>query len=676
MAVSTVSMFSQVFDILSLCIKRTPLAALFSRGLPGGMLGFNTRTTVFLLLCVMTSGCTNLLGTTSRSTASTQNTVSPSTGSGIDALTLSTVVRNSRQSNIFDLVGDGTGALGNFCVTQTTEGEDGATTASTGSTCTCQFSYIKADGSTEMYDVSTKYTEPNLIRCSFATVPKTVPYVNVRIHLTNADSYSNTVRFKFSGNGQFLDLTDARSFSQPFRYQCRDTVFMSLQFGAPQGANAAGKGIYDPILSEDPAIAFAWNFYASNMYAAAAAFVTNNEIAESGVGSICPATPNDPGIGTDLTLFSLAGDSSGSTRIFPPVGSAFDRSTFFLARQLSGVFNIPVNAYVAPGSISQAPTDGSAVSTDPGKPSPVGYGAAPTPLDDGTETCPDTSVQIPPGFKWVKLWQFRASLDPRNSPTSEAMNNTAIACNPGDYVEPNPSPSYTPVPYAKICEGGVLAAANDTVLANRIIYGSSSGGANTGSACVVLNHPDPSVAATACNSAVDGPGSGAGCTATRSGVQKSLYGLWPLASDVWRTQVNTLNGGFNVLCSNGNALDNLHMCAFGGSAIAPFDDNVKLKALEKNSRYDFVMVVSPPTINLRDMQDPSNSAVLPYIPYRYYPGKCVSGDPTHPAFAGDCGVSNRINYALKAHDVGLNGDASPTDSGRLPVFPVCALQPI
>ena len=275
----------------------------------------------------------------------------------------------------------------------------------------------------------------------------------------------------------------------------------------------------------------------------------------------------------------------------------------------------------------------------------------------------------------MKLWQFRASLDPRNEPTAENINNTAISCNPGKYIEPQPSASSVPVSYTPVCDTGFTANADDSILAHRIIYGSAAGQAGT-SVCVGLTHPDPSVAATACNSSVDGPGSGAGCTATRAGVQKGLYGLWPLASDIWTSTANTYNGGFTALCTNGATYDTLHMCVFPGTAIAPFDDNVKLKPLETASRYDFVLVVSPPAINLKDMQDPSNSAVLPYIPYRYYPGKCVSGDPSHPAFSGDCAVSNRINYALKAHDVNLNGDASPTDSGRLPVFPVCALQPI
>lgn len=638
---------------------------------------FSLIVVISTLALATLSGCTNMFGNSApRGRKAGVNTVSPSSGSGVFALNLETVVVNNRSNRTFDLLGDGSGMIGNLCQVPVTTEEEGETTTSTENTCTCHFEYIKTDGTTESYDVPSFDVEPNLLKCNFNNIASVAPYVNVRIHHTTSDSYSNTVKFSFAGTGQFLDLTDPRSYLQPFRYQCKDAVFMAFQFGLMQGAGE----VYDPILSEDPSIAFAWNFYAGNMYNASVAYVENNE-PQNGLGSICPATPNDPSFGTDLSLYSLANDTSGSNRIYPPIGSAFDRSTFFLARQATGVFNIPVNAYVAPNTISSVPGNSEDSPQSAATPPPVGYGAAPTPLDNGTEVCPDTSVQIPAGFRWVKLWQFRASLAPRNAPTSDALGRTAIACNPGMYIDPMPGPTSAPTLVNPSCENGLTANTDDSVLANRLIYGRPTASAgNPQAACVQLTHPNPATLATVCNDPVIGPGSGAGCTANSIGVQKAAYWAWPRASDVWLQQANPTNGGLNSLCSSGGAADTLKLCQTAPTMV-PFDDDVRLAPLEEQnvSRYDFVMVVSPQSIHLRDMNDASSSVVLPYIPYRFYPGKCV-GTPSAPAFAGDCAVSNRINYSLKAHDVNVNGDAPPstsgTDNGRLPVFPVCALQPI
>ena len=94
-------------------------------------------------------------------------------------------------------------------------------------------------------------------------------------------------------------------------------------------------------------------------------------------------------------------DSGGSYLIYPPSGSTFDRSTFYLANAAAGVFTVPLNSYTAPTIVSD------------GTGSPIGYGAAPIPSGTNQETCPD-SVPIPTGFHWAKLWLFRADLPDRN----------------------------------------------------------------------------------------------------------------------------------------------------------------------------------------------------------------------------------------------------------------------
>jgi len=670
-------------------IPHTPCSLVFRGGISTMSWVAKRQNAVALFAgALLLSGCTNLLGTAARSTgASPVNYVQPTSGSGLNAITITNVLRDNNRVTEFALVGDGTGQMGNLCMaaasgtgssgsgdgTSGDGGSSGSSGQNTGSTCSCNYSYIKPDGSTETFDVPTTWVEPNLLRCSFSNISRAAAYVNVRVHLTNSDAYSNTIKYRFAGTGQFLDLTDPRSFVNPFRYQCRDSISIPMAFPTPQGAGA----VYDPLLSEDPSISFAWNFYASNMYAATAAFLAkaSKDAKDSGGnGSICPATPNDPFFGADLSMYSLGPDSSGSARIFPPTGSAFDRSTFYLAKQPSGVFNVPVNAYIAPGVITSVPADNSTTTTDASKPVPIGYGVAPTPLDNGNESCPDTGVQIPPGFKWVKVFQFRASLNPRMAPRSDRMGRTAVTCNPGNYISATPSVSSTPLPVIDACKnGGLVAGTNDQYLADRAIYGAPvSGNSPAATACIMMTHTS---FATPCNGS-SGPGTGAGCTADGTGAQKNTLGAnytaWPTASDIWVFRNNPA-----AHCAGGAPTDTMHLCT-NAPYSPPYDDDIRLEALEQASRYDFVMVVTPTTVHYRQMNDPSNSSVLPYLPYRFYPGKCVSGNPSAPAFPGDCAVQNRINYAIKAHDVNTNGDAGPNDgsNGRLPVFPVCALQPI
>jgi hypothetical protein len=545
------------------------------------------------------------------------------------------------------------------------------TTEDGGSTCSCNYAYTTPEGASESFDEPTTWTEHNLIRCSFANIPRTASHVDVRIHLTRSGTYSNTVRFRLSGTASHLDLTDPRSYVAPFRYQCRDSIFVPYPFPKVDSSQAT---VYDPLLSEDPSVATSLNFYASNMFAAAQAFLKKTEqLNQEGSGLVCPASPNDPGFGADLTVFSQGPDASDSERIFPAAGSAFDRSTFYLARQSTGIFNVPVNAYVAPASISSAPADFSAPNSNPDlPPSPLGYGAAPIPLGNGQERCPDTSVAIPPGFRWVKVFQFRASLNPRSVARSAKFSKVALSCNPGNWLGGGaPGSSAQVVP---ICAGAGAIEEDDTKLAARVLYTQSSGGTGSpGRACLALDHtyaPSPPV----CTVDGIGPGSGAGCTADSSGTQKASYSEWPTASDVWLWYSEP-----GTYCASGPQNDPIGICSLLSSSPAvsvPTDQEIEHFPIEDSARYDFLLVVTPTNVHYQQMLDPSNAAAQPYLPYRFHPGKCVSGNPSAPAFAGDCDPAYRINYALKSHDVNDNGDAPPDQTGRLPTFPVCALQPI
>jgi hypothetical protein len=92
-------------------------------------------------------------------------------------------------------------------------------------------------------------------------------------------------------------------------------------------------------------------------------------------------------------------------------------------------------------------------------------------------------------------------------------------------------------------------------------------------------------------------------------------------------------------------------------------------------RFDYLFVVSPETVMVNDFKN-DRDAAKPYTPYRFYTAtNCQSADPSNPA-AGDCLRQNTINYGFTFHDITQPGDGTGTDPGRLPAFPVCALQPL
>lgn len=659
-----------------------------------------------LALCasiVILSGCTNL-GSNVRSRSGT-STVTTTEGSNY-GLQISQVLLTPTDSTngTITIVGANPGDIGAACdhrLQQPVLDEEGEPTEmpeSAAELCSCTYKYIRSSGLNEEFSQPAAYAESNIIRCNLppTNLMAGVSYADIQIRVIKTNIYSNPIRYNLTG-GEFLDPSSPTSFVQVSRFQCRDRVSI------PYGFQQLGEGEwapYNPILSEDPQLSYPLNFYFTNYFAAMQAFIAVNS-GSGGEGEdeiinpwVCPTVPNDPNVGMELGLFSVSPDSGGSIKVFPPTGSVFDRSTFFLARKKSGIFTLPVNVYGAPG-VTTADL-GSGGSSDPAALGSLGYGVPATTQANGSETCPDTSVPIPAGFRWVKVWQFRASLSPRQQPDpNRQFAKSALFCNPGR-ATPSAAPTGTPGFVFGNCEGGTELPADDSVFASRAYLPSSTEGAPVSqNACFELNHPTASVWPTACNDPLNGgPGSGAGCTARSSGAQKSEYSAYARASDIWYFLLAPPSGsspsgggssGSNGICGGGN-IDNMNMCSSFTSPSyptfnqsIPYSSDVSFLPLDGSTqvRYDFVYTVSPTSVNLQDMLNPSSTIALPYVPYRYYPGGCVSGDPNSPAFVGDCSADQKISYGIKIHDVGSNGDAPPgSESGRLPVFPVCALQPI
>jgi hypothetical protein len=600
------------------------------------------------------SGCTNNFLTTANQgitngiQGSTPFSGTPSTDNGGTILTLSRVVKDALSpTDTFDLIGDGSGQIQQFCPTT---GSNGA------STCTCNYSYTTSSGSTETFESPTIYQETNMIRCKYTGVPATASFVNVKIHMTNSDTFSNTVVFQFSGGGISLDTSNPSTFTLVQRYQCRDIVSVSSVFGT----------IYDRIQSEDPSLSYPLNFYTTNMGGTFALYVAN------AVASFnCPSIPNDTSQGLDLTVYSVGPDSSGSKRIYPPVGSAFDRSTFLVATQPTGVFQVPINAYVAP-------TLPSTVNPSGNQPPPLGYGANPIPAGSGQETCPD-SATIPAGYHWAKVWLFRASLAIRVAYSSGALQNLGdIDCNPGDSTDQNGNPVPTFLDCGKVASDSPsyfasISAGASSKLADRFFEGTG--------ACFGL---DPSYGTTYGPITGTAPGPGATTDASSHLVTfatAAAAGVAP-GSDLYvprdsvtgnpgdpqngckatETQTPATNAG---ICTNGFALDAHPTPINFASDVA-------------NPRADDLFVVSPESVMAQDMINPTETVIEPYTPYRFMsPDDCLSADPDSPSSPGDCNVKRKISYGIRIHGVAQSGSpgGGATDPNDAIAFPVCALQP-
>jgi hypothetical protein len=321
--------------------------------------------------CVSCTNNFNQVGSTSA-----LSTVGGSTGNGnLDTgnaapiLTITNVLKdNANPTSVLDIVGDGSNAMGQLCVANTSGTNNSLPTPSSSSTptganqgpstCSCTYSYTSPSVGTQTVSVDTVYYESNLIECDYTQIPGDVTTVNVSVLVTTQNASSNTISFNLTGvSGS--SPTSASSYTLVSRYQCKDIVSIPYAFGPALGTP---NSLYDPIQSESPEINYPLDFYTMNLGGSLAAYISNNVENWN-----CPGNPKDPNFGTNYNLYSVGPDSGGSYLIYPPAGSAFDRSTFYLSNAAAGVFTIPVNTYTAPTIISD------------GTGNPIGYAAAPIP---------------------------------------------------------------------------------------------------------------------------------------------------------------------------------------------------------------------------------------------------------------------------------------------------------
>lgn len=660
-----------------------------------------------VLALSLATACTNNRMMKARSLSSTTtgdplaNVINDMTANQI---ILTRVIKNAlNPTSTFDLIGDGSGAIGTKCVSANAT-DSGTSTTQGPSSCTCQYTYTKSDGSVESFEAPTSYHEANLARCLYVGIPAAVSSVKVRLHLTSTDAYSNEITFNFHGSGISLDTASELTFSKVLRFQCKQSIKVPYAFEP-----AAGK-IYDPIQSEDPRNTYPLNFYTTNIGASYAYHAGGLAAATPAYDYYCPGIPNDPNEGMDLGVFSVSANSLNASggaggisnkQIYPPVPGSFDRSTFYLARQATSVFNVPVNSYVAPGIFSVAPD---AQGNTNGLPPALGYGASPIPTGvQGQETCPDSSIQIPQGYRWVKIWLFRMALPARKFLSSVSLQQlNTIWCSPGEWSNDLPAvgeptravfdPCYK-IHRDRLSDGDPTnnetgatylsdVGVGGVKLSSRFFEGTAM--------CVNVDPQKTTSFLATLGNPIPGPGrtSSAGSLSSSSLVAPYSSFNFPVGSDIWRENdlgANAKPGApLDYSCRGSAKFDPAHICGApvgtNNPGSVPYDDNLITGNIDDPStpRFDYLFVVTPPSVMSGEMSSISSPTHYMYTPYRFMaPDDCTdtSGDGLIDPDADNCPASRALrNYGIKFHDVGGAGDPPADDPNRPGVFPVCALQ--
>ena len=676
----------------------------------------------------------------------TVQAITPTAGSngGNGSFVLSRVLKNTlNPTGTLDLIGDGSGILGLLCQATTTGG-------ASGNTCNCTYTYSSPSAPNQIVDTPVIYNETDLLRCNYGAMASDVTSMKVSIHLTTSDTYSNQLTFNYNGTGVTLNTSLLASFVQPRRYQCNDILVGVNYLFDPS--------IYDPIQSDNFHLTYPLDFYYTNPGGNLSTYALNNALNPNSSANrwLCPPILNPEATfasATDLldynsnnhvnlSLYSKAPLATGATAsqyvIYPPpahplVSGNIDRSTFYLAKQASGVFGVAVDAYVSPG-VNTSPNSTGASSLPP---PPLGYGASPISTGSGQETCPGSFIPIPTGFHWVKLWLFRASLDQRSiavpGPRGTGPGKSSsllelgggILCNPGDWPPDTTKTGLTIFPVISSCPrdiadwgaagdavtlpalpavalSTVSATTTNTLLADRYLstgecvrldaINSTTGVKTTGAGGTLLTN------------CISGPGLGCGAE------KQDFWSTWyldapslgasaPLGDAVFQANstASPATGYTSAIgqgCNASTVYDPLNICStavlpqtknVGAGAAAPFSTNITSQPLDQGSaRFDFIFVVTPPSIMVNDMLQ-QNAAAAPYQPYRFQTDQdCLdvtgvaSSNPIadNALSSTNCNNNTSINtYGLKLHDVGSNGDAPANDPNRAGVFPVCALQP-
>jgi hypothetical protein len=433
-----------------------------------------------------------------------------------------------------------------------------------------------------------------------------------------------------------MDIQNIENFGLVNRYQCREMT----------KANVLTSSVYDPIQSEDPHFNYPLDFYATNMGEALWKF----GLADDSNSWACPQNPDTQTLFADgettgrysMRIYSVD-PLPGGTKVIYPSDPMNDRYTFYLSKNKNGAFDRPVYAYKTPETAAL-----------------IGWGASPVQTGPSTEKCPNAAK--PDGYKWVKVWLFRANLPAKTflsfSPAGFAKLGT-VMCNPG-YFYPDPvNPAFPGGAYqcqqsfdlklgGQTAWGWVDNTSNPYILADRILGNGM---------CVRLS-----------GAGVCGGGEGPGCFPGGNTVVRG--------ADEWRdVSVNSCNLGFW-------GFDPVNVCTATnpgkqiGQQAVPYSTDIQITTTTTQLSFGFLFVVSPESVTKADMLCTAGGQCLgaQYTPYRYVSGLDCQAAANPDADATCIAAKERmITYGIKMHDVISNGD--PPVDGRPESFPVCALQP-
>ncbi len=626
-----------------------------------------------LLTTFIFIACTNGgLNSQAAATSSKLHGASSATAANLTAalISITSVVRDQYNPNgLIDIIGDNSGAMGTYCTATSGSGNTGP------SSCVCNYQFTVPNTTTsETITVPTTYQDANLLKCSItsSSLPDGLSSMNVSVTVTtqsNNTSASYTLNLNSGSSG--LSTSALTTYSQVIRYTCRDTPFV------PNVLDTVS-GVYDPLQSEAPVTSYPLDFYATNLGLALNAYAGSNGPADWE----CPSNPLSPPTAFHITIYSqtalngskvISGRSGGVTA---DMNTLNPRSTFYLSNAPTGVFDIPVNAYVAPTLNSyDLRADGSVQGGIP----PIGYGAAPIEGSTaGTESCP-SNVAIPSGYTWVKVWLFRAALPKRVYLSSTKLQNLgAIACNPGTYPLYSSSAQYSEpaldLPFSDCYNDGTPGGATTADIAGHTLTNPNTNGMASryleGTAmCVDVNAAGSSVIS--------------GGSAVLSSPYSGFNPTPAIGADTWTPVANAYAGGhytegygpYSCIDSKTSATgaglsDPVGLCTSANDDL-PTDSSPTVSTLDANQRFDFLFVTTPPSVMTRDMSNASGAIYQQYAPYRFRSDTdCNSDNPDD----GTCNTSAAFTmYGIKFYDVGSAGDEP--SSGGAESFPICALQP-
>ena len=397
---------------------------------------------ILFSLVFITSACTKV-GSGSLNNPNGTNSSDTSTQTSDGAFHLMRVLPTQNSGTTYDMIG-------------TNEEFDTYCNGAYG-TCVCQYTYTQSGVGTQTQTGCVTYSESDLLRCTNA-VPSGISTFSVQIVVqptgsssctatggtgtatststgtatttsTGYTSNSLTVNLNsgiFSGTSAYLDLTNAQSYVQAQKFQCRKNEFI---------ADPMDPNTIDPFQSSDPHVMYAFNYYTTNVADSLLQF-HNNSSNQDWECTLTATQDRSLQWWANPFVYSTAsctdafcvGDGqqmspqnalvSGKIPVTGLVASnGKRRSSFWLASQAYGVFQTAISAAVAPSSYTAA---NYAV---------IGYGAKPIPNVSGSSSCPN--IPLPANATWVKLWNFRATdiTAPAYVTASTSTTASGIACN-------------------------------------------------------------------------------------------------------------------------------------------------------------------------------------------------------------------------------------------------------